>query len=168
MAFTLPKKKKAVKRNQLDLEYQHILNQRPADCRKFTGQFPAISFDQLRSRINAIQKCRPESLDFDKMVRQLGFDIIKKQKSGCNVIVISTKSPKKLDACLIKTPKYTELKLEEIVILLACIDYNHEYTVIIDSCIRFPHFLRALKQSKNELYEYIVFELFNKNKITII
>lgn len=168
MVFTLPKKKKTAKKNQLDLEYHHILNQNPANRRKFVGNFSPISFDQLRSRINTIEKCRPGTLDFEKMIRQLGFDMIKKQKTDTNVIVISTKALKKMDACLIKTPRYTELKLEEIVILLACIDYNHEYTIIIDSCIRFPQFLRALKQSKNELYEYIVFELFNKNKITII
>lgn len=166
--FTKPPSKKGGSESKI-LHQIHQINKKRIDKNIYKKSAECF-LEDITTSVNKFKKSAPGSDEFKKMIHELGFDY-NHGKTDKNLINISFKSNKKFLGHNIQVPKNstTHSQYRNIIILLACIDFNiSSYNVILDQQLKFVQLLKILKHEKKELYDYIVIELFNKNRIITI
>lgn len=167
MALSMPKSKKKNGTNEKLLKQIMQLRNRHID-RKIYKKGNECHLEDIMHIVNKSTKCLPGTDDFKKMIKEFGFHY-NYRKTNDNLINISLKSKKIPYGYLIQIPNDINLCYKSIIILLASIDFDQfQFKIIIDPQLKFALFLKILKEEKKNLYEHIVLEIFNKNRIIII
>lgn len=178
--FTKPppgKNKKGGGSESKILHQIHQINKKRIDKNIYKKSAECFLEDIHTTSMNKFKKCVPGTDEFKKMIHELGFNY-SYRKTDKNLINISLKSSKHLFGHNIQVPKDSisttpqSSQYRNIIILLVCIDFNinenSSFNVILDPHLKFVQLLKIFKCEKKELYEYIVIELFNKNRIITI
>lgn len=166
--FTKPPSKKGGSESKI-LHQIHQISKRHIDKNIYKKSAECFMED-ITTSINKFKKSVPGTDEFKKMIHELGFSY-SHRKTDKNLLNISLKLGKGLPGHSIHVPKdsMTQSQYRNIIILLACIDFNtNSFNVILDQQLKFVQLLKILKHEKKELYDYIVIELFNKNRIITV